>query len=58
MRKIMNIKYISMIALTAALVGCSKNGQMDDDIHGRTDLLLDCLEREARCPLQYHRLQS
>lgn len=32
MRKIMNIKYISMIALTAALVGCSKNGQMDEDI--------------------------
>ena len=32
MRKIMNIKYISMIALAAALVGCSKNGQMDEDI--------------------------
>ena len=32
MCKIMNIKYISMIALAAALVGCSKNGQMDEDI--------------------------
>lgn len=32
MRKIMNIKYISMIALASALIGCSKNGQMDEDI--------------------------
>ena len=28
----MNIKYISMIALASALIGCSKNGQMDEDI--------------------------
>lgn len=31
MRKIMNFKYISLIAIAASLIGCTKNGEMDED---------------------------
>ena len=31
MCKIMNFKYISLIAIAASLIGCTKNGEMDED---------------------------
>ena len=31
MCKIMNFKYISLIAIAASLIGCTKNGETDED---------------------------